>query len=274
MKKINIAIFIVLYGVGYLCAQVNKQQDITKQPFQIGETLSFHSGVLQEDRSLNIYLPPSYAADSLRSFPVTYLLDGSADEDFIHVVGLVQFATFPWVNSMPESIVVGISNVDRRRDFTFPTTIAADKKAYPTTGGSADFIAFMEQELIPIVQKNYRTNDTTTLVGQSLGGLLGVEVLYKKPDLFANYIIVSPSLWWDAESLLKLEPSISKKPKTVYLTVGGQEPEPMVKDAKTLMDLLAGTGYRRIFNIAEDQGHGNILHLALYDAFARVFSAK
>ncbi len=191
-----------------------------KTPFILGETFTIHSQQLEEDRTLNIYLPSSYHPDSLRTYPVIYLLDGSADEDFIHVAGLLQFGTFPWVNALPESILVGISNVDRRRDFTFPTTIEQDKIDFPTTGGSANFIRFLEKELLPFIENNYRTNDTTTIIGQSLGGLLATEVLIKKPELFTNYIIVSPSLWWDNGSLLKLEPKLESKAKTVYLTAG------------------------------------------------------
>lgn len=55
-----------------------------------------------------------------------YLLDGSADEEFIHIVGLVQYNSFEWISQIPKSIVVGIATVARRRGFTFPTTIDTD----------------------------------------------------------------------------------------------------------------------------------------------------
>lgn len=278
MKKINLIIFLVLYGVGVLCAQVNSQLGIiSKQPFQIGETVTFHSSVLQEDRSLNIYLPPSYHPDSTRKFPVIYLLDGSADEDFIHTVGLVQYGNFPWINLLPESIVVGIANVDRRRDFTFPTNIQLDKERYPTTGRSADFIQFLEQELLPFVQQNYLVNDTTTLIGQSLGGLLATEILFKKPDMFRNYIIISPSLWWDKESLLAQMPSFKAADKSIYIGVGKKEPVPMERDAEKLHKMLKAqrvNGFDIHYRLFTEQGHADIMHLALYDAFSKVFGKK
>ena len=83
--------------------------------FVIGETLAFESEVLQESRTINVYLPLSYSDDSNSDYPVIYLLDGSADEDFIHIAGLVQFGSFSWIEMLPESIVVGIANVDRCR---------------------------------------------------------------------------------------------------------------------------------------------------------------
>ncbi|MDD3005857.1 MAG: alpha/beta hydrolase, partial [Flavobacterium sp.] len=67
------------------------------------------------------------------------VLDGSAHEDFLHVVGLVQF--FNLQMKMPKTIVVGIENVDRKRDFTFPTELKELKENYPTTGHSENFIA-------------------------------------------------------------------------------------------------------------------------------------
>lgn len=114
---------------------------------------------------------------------------------------------------IPESIVVCISNVDRRRDFTFPTRNELDKKDFPTTGQSQNFIGFIESELQPYIDEKYRTASTKTLIGQSLGGLLATEVLFKKPDLFDNYIIASPSLWWDDESLLQYTPTLYSSSK-------------------------------------------------------------
>ena len=99
----------------------------TTQPFSIGEIKIIKSVILDENRTLNIYLPDGY--NSKEKYPVIYLLDGSANEDFLHVVGLVQFYNITF--SMPKTIVVGIANVDRKRDFTFPTKIADLKKKIP-----------------------------------------------------------------------------------------------------------------------------------------------
>ncbi|GAA4465567.1 hypothetical protein GCM10023189_46350 [Nibrella saemangeumensis] len=105
------------------------------KPFVLGIIDEIQSTQLAEKRTLNIYLPEGYNKDDTTRYPVIYLLDGSADEDFIHVVGLVQFNTFPWVNRIPKSIVVGIANVNRRRDFTYPTTLEEDK---PITNSNHD----------------------------------------------------------------------------------------------------------------------------------------
>ncbi|QNA45173.1 alpha/beta hydrolase [Lacibacter sediminis] len=241
--------------------------------FPLGIIRQVHSVELNENRTLNIYLPEGYHKDS--SYPVIYLLDGSADEDFIHVAGLVQFYNFPWVNVLPKSIVVGIANVDRRRDFTFPTTIEKDKRDFPTTGGSEKFIRFIEKELQPFINQSLKTNGSNMLIGQSLGGLLATEVLFKKPELFSQYIIVSPSLWWDKESLLKTKLSAFENKLSVYIAVG-KEGKIMEEDAKALHELLKtklinGTIQ---FEYISNKEHGNIFHQAVANAFEFIGTQK
>lgn len=250
-----------------------KNTEIKITPFVIGETIEFYSDILSEIRTLNTYLPNGYDPDSEQKYPVIYLLDGSADEDFIHIAGLVQFGSFPWIELIPETIVVGIGNVDRRRDFTYPTSIEIDKKDFPTAGNSETFIQFIESELQPLIKKWYKTNGERSIIGQSLGGLLATEILFKKPDLFDNYIIASPSLWWDDQSLLSWEPMKYKTDKNVYIAVG-KEGEIMERDANSLYKKLkveSGKNTTLYFEFFEEQNHGDVLHLAVYDAFEKIF---
>ena len=242
-----------------------------KTPFVLGEIDTIRSIALNETRTLNIYLPEGYSPDSATKYPAIYLLDGSADEDFIHIAGLMQFCNFPWINILPKSILVGIANVDRKRDFTFPTNIEKDKKDYPTTGGSAKFIAFIENELQPYIESHYKTNTSKTIIGQSLGGLLATEILFKSPGLFTNYIIVSPSLWWNAESLLSISPvsSPGSDPSTrVYIAVG-KEGKIMEGDTRKLVSLLKknNKNLQVTFHYFPDETHATILHWAVYRAF-------
>jgi len=245
-----------------------------EKPFVLGSIEEIHSNILSEKRTLNIYLPAGYN-DTTR-YPVIYLLDGSADEDFIHIAGLVQFLNFPWVNILPNSILVGIANVDRRRDFTFPTTIEKDKKDFPTTGRSKEFINFIESELQPFIEKKYKTTASKTIIGQSLGGLLATEILFKKPTLFSSYLIVSPSLWWDNESLLLAKPEILKpnftKPVSIFVAVGKEEKE-MIADAKKLVSIIDAYHKKNIeinFEYLPNEDHGTILHNAVYKGFEKM----
>src|SRR6478752_6770666 len=149
----------------------------TCKPFVLGVIEELESKELGEKRILNIYLPEGYNQNDTTHYPVIYLLDGSADEDFIHVVGLYQFNNFSWINRVPKSIIVGIANVDRKRDFTFPTSMSSQKKMLPSSGKSAKFISFLENELQTFIEKNYRCSGFKSLIGQSLAGLFATEVL-------------------------------------------------------------------------------------------------
>lgn len=257
------------------------------RPFVLGEIREMESKELGEKRTLNIYLPEGYAQNDSTKFHVIYLLDGSADEDFIHVAGLVQFNTFPWISRIPPSIVVGIANTSRQRDFTYPTTIAADKKKFGNTGGSAAFISFIEKELQPYIDSAYKTGNGKTLIGQSLGGLLATEILFKKPSLFNNYIVISPSLWWDDASLLKLQPEILtpgfKQPTGIYVGVGKEGaglsaiPHIMEQDVALLVKKLR-TAKNKNLSVIHDylprENHATIAHQALLNAFQLLWKNK
>lgn len=243
------------------------------KPLNIGEIRTIKSKILNEERTLNIYLPQNF--DKAKSYPIIYLLDGSMNEDFIHVTGLIQF--FNQMYSMPETIVVGIANIDRKRDFTFHTDLKDLQKDYPTTGHSDQFISFLEKELKPYIQSQFKTTDNY-LFGQSLGGLLATEILLKKPEMFNKYFIISPSLWWDDESLLKqANQLLSKIPDTkkfIYVSVGKGEHPVMVKDAEDLYDVLKKSGKKNWtveYKMMETDNHATILHRSLYEGLVKLF---
>jgi predicted alpha/beta superfamily hydrolase len=200
---------------------------------------------------------------------VIYLLDGSIDEDFIHIAGLVQFGSFPWINLVPESIVVGIANVDRQRDFTYPTKNAEDKIDLPTCGGSSNFISFIEKELQPYISENFRCSTERTLIGQSLGGLLATEILLNKPNLFETYLIVSPSLWWDDESLINDIDNLNLENKKVFIAVGkeGEIMERLANELNTICEQSKAETTQLHFAFFPNHDHGDVLHNAVYKGF-------
>ncbi|AZZ98439.1 alpha/beta hydrolase-fold protein [Pseudoalteromonas sp. R3] len=254
------------------CSLAYAKSEVHSAPLEFAHTLTFNSQILKQNRSVNVYLPAEYQKNTQQTYPVIYLLDGSKDEDFIHIAGLVQFANFPWLNFLPPSIVVGISNQDRKRDFTTQSNNALDKRDLPTHGGAKSFIAFLQDELRPMIEKRYRTNQSDTLIGQSLGGLLASEILFHHTPLFDHYVIVSPSLWWDNESLLASKFTPTSLPKSVYIAVG-KEGNVMERVAKQLHDKIATQlkGKSQLhFRYFEDLDHGDTLHLAVYDAFKKV----
>lgn len=246
----------------FLCTSARAQKQIN-----FGQSYELHSEILDEDRVLNVLLPAEYEDSTANRYPVIYLLDGATNEDFFHVSGLLRY--FNDHHMMPPAILIGIANVDRKRDLTYPSKDPRDIRQFPTTGGSAKFIEFLQQELPAFVNKTFRTTEHKTLIGQSLGGLLATEVLLKYPGHFNDYIIVSPSLWWDKEwmytNMDSLVTSLDAYPERLFVSVGVEYPV-MVDGSRRLARLMK-PHTKSTFLPLMDEDHNTILHEALYRAF-------
>lgn len=282
--KIKIILVLALFSTCIFAQVKETKKTEPAKPFVLGVIDEIQSAELGEKRILNIYLPEGYNAADTVKYPVVYLLDGSADEDFIHIVGLYQFNNFSWINRVPKSIIVGIANVDRKRDFTYPTTIEEDRKKWPTTGHSDKFILFIEKELQPYIEKKYKTTAAKTIIGQSLGGLLATEILLKKPNLFSKYIIISPSIWWDNGSLLNqtsplLQDNFMQK-TGIYIGVGKEGlaptaiPHVMEVDANLLVEKIKNTKSKNVtvyFDYLPQEDHATITHQAVFNALRLLY---
>lgn len=194
---------------------------------------------------LFIQLPPSYAANTDQIYPVIYLTD--AHYSFPIVSGAMRF---PMNNGvMQHAIIVALSyekgsvgSNSRIRDFT-PTVAKSWKQE---TGNAKGHMAFLRDTVMPFIEKSYRASKTdTTFVGNSLGGLFGVYVLLTEPDLFSNYILGSPSVWFDDNAILNMSFSKPQTKIKVYLSVGEYETpafgegQDMVAGAVQLRDKIA-----------------------------------
>jgi uncharacterized protein len=170
-------------------------QDLAAPPAP--ERLVVHSNVLKEDRVIWVRVPAAVAG-SKAAYPVLYLTD--AGSHLNEIGSTIDFLVEH--DRMPPVIVVGIANTDRNRDLT-PTH--ADIKspdgrvivAMPTSGGADRFLDFIQNELVPEIEKRYPTQSFRIFAGHSLGGLLAIHALITRPNLFNAYIAVSPSLQWD-----------------------------------------------------------------------------
>lgn len=142
----NKHIFVILFFL-LINNQVKSQN--TKQVV-IGTKHQLHSNVLNEDREFWISLPESYndPAVAHKKYPLLIVLDGNTH--FKTITGLVDYMSSAYNVRIPEMIVVGIQNIDRRRDFT-PDTIITTRKN--NTGGGNTFLRFLENELIPELDK-------------------------------------------------------------------------------------------------------------------------
>ncbi len=277
----TVILLILIFFSGNLVAQTKETLPSAKAvPIVLGRTEVVSSKVLGEERRINIYLPEGYNPSASTKYPVIYLLDGGLDEDFIHVCGLVQFCSFPWVNRVPNVIVVGIANTDRKRDMTFPTSVKGDQQKYPTQGGSSNFIKFIEHELQPYIKSHYATNNDCLLIGESLGGLLATEILLTRAQMFNRYLIISPSLWWDNGSILKRKMPVLPDSTRIFIAAGkeglapSEEPHVMEVDANILVEKIQ-TSYKRnsclYFDYLPAENHATIGHQAIYNGFKKLY---
>jgi len=190
-----------------------------EDPVPAHDTFAVTSRALGEARPINVHTPPGYHASSAARLPTLYMPDGGLDEDFPRVVRTVD--SLIALGAIRPVIVVGIPNTERRRDLTGPTRVAADSAIAPRVGGSAAFRRFLREELIPAVRARYRTTDERAIVGESLAGLFVVETFLVEPGLFAHYVALDPSVWWNGGALVDSAvarlAALDAAPRTLYL---------------------------------------------------------
>jgi predicted alpha/beta superfamily hydrolase len=243
-----------------------------------GNRLAIKSAVLGEERVALIRTPAGYDTNDQR-YPVLYMTDGAAQLG--HTASTIEFLSRN--GRMPEMIVVAVTNTDRTRDLT-PTTpkrppAAAGAAAPPAqaTGGSDKFLKFIETELIPEVEKKYRTQRYRIFAGHSLGGLLAVHAFATRNDLFNAYLAVSPSLWWDNQvAIHELEEFLKGRQdlnRTLFITLGdekggmraGFDKAKELLGRQHLKDFVWDTA------LMEDEDHGTVVLRSHYLGLKKVF---
>lgn len=255
------------------CGSARASTPVTVAPLVIGDTFTIESKVMAEERRINVYLPAPYADSAEVRMPVLYMPDGGLGEDFLHVAGLVQVSVGS--GTMRPFILVGIENTRRRRDMTGPTEVAKDREIAPQVGGSAAFRQFIRMELMPDIRARYRTTDETAIVGESLAGLFVVETFFLEPDMFDSYLAFDPSLWWNAEALLKSsEARLKASPGLTGTLYFASSDEPgLVATARKLAAVLetaAPPGLRWHYEPMPEETHRTIYHPAALRAFRAV----
>ena len=248
---------------------------IGETPISIGTTLHLESSVLGDTRELNVWLPPSYA-EGEQSYPVLYLIDGGLDQDFHHISGLAQLATIN--KTYEELIVVGIQTKNRIMELTHEPFDPRNIRDPPTAGKSADFIELIRAEVIPLIESRYRTGARRAVIGESLAGLLVVEVFARHPDTFTDYVAISPSLWWDdkalAESAGEWIASHDGTPRRLYLTMA-DEGGTMQAGLDLVIEAIEAnqpTGLTwHYVDRRQTESHASIYHGAALDALKKLF---
>lgn len=186
-------------------------------PLVIGEFVTLEA--LGAARQVNIVLPPDYAKDPEKRWPVVYQLDGAVTQDLMMGAGLMRWGAL-WGRS-EDAIVVGIETKDRQRELLPATRDPAEAKRYPTAGESAAFRVWIAEVVKPLVEARYRTDGRAFLVGESAAGHFVVETWEQAPAMFTGYAAISPSLQWDFEALSRKGLGEGQRPP-LYLSLADE----------------------------------------------------
>ena len=274
-----ITLFLYFQGI----AQFNQNQE---KQIVIGKVDSLHSEILQEQREIWIHIPEDF--DNTKQYPVIYVLDAS--QHFYVVTGMLK-QLLPW--QIPNSILVGIKNTDRTRDFTHTNVPFQRGQESETSGGANNFIKFIDEELKPFIDNKYPTENNNTIIGHSTGGLFVLYSYLHHENSFDNYLAIDPSLWWDKENLVKeTQEQLNKgnrKEKSLYIAVANSIGKAMdtvkVRKDKTVPteqiranlkfhDLLVKNNKEINFKweYFKNEDHGSIVVPAQYNGLRSIFS--
>ena len=263
MKKFK-TVNCIWISVFILAGVVHSQQQISS----VTHTRhSIISKALGEERTVLVRVPFGYER-STQKFPVAVMLDAHAPQNGM-TGSIIESQAAAGV--MPEMILVGIQNTNRTRDLT-PT-----RTERPDSGGTDKFLDFIETELLPFVEKNYRTEPYRVFLGHSLGGLTVVYTMITRPHLFGGYVAASPVLNWDNDLVIKKSEELFKANKkfrkSLFISLGN-EPE-LTAGFNSYKDLLrksAPDGLDADFEHWTDEDHGSIVMRAYLAGLRKTFS--
>jgi predicted alpha/beta superfamily hydrolase len=232
-----------------------------------GNYRKIYSNVLHEERILLISLPEDYGKSD-KTYPVLFKLDGDK-ENFLQAFSAA-FYLFDMIDNAPDPIIIGIENTDRNRD------MLPDQKANY-------FIQFIHTELIPFVDRNYRTNGFRILCGQSLSSLFALYSFLEQPDIFDAYILGSFGFYKESLSVLfeneLKRNSDLKSIGTKYLFVGNgkldkNDPDGTItKRGDQFLELLKQTVPSSVImkcKVYEEEGH--VPYPTIYDGLKWIYN--
>jgi len=241
--KVLLAVLVIIFFQFSANAQLAEKIELTEdnQLLGLGTQYILKSEILQEDRPIIISLPNGYEVGET-NYPVLYLLDGLGN--IKHQVGTVELLTESGI--IPPMIIVAIESLDRARDLT-PSHAGQDAYAgadtdIPQSGGAPNFLQFLENELIPYVESNFRTHPYRLLEGHSFGGLFCTYTLMNKPELFNSFIVQAPALWWNKEEMTEQAKDFFKSNDSLdisaYFGAGGAEGWGMRQELSRYVDVI------------------------------------
>ncbi len=229
----------------------------TRASTRSGDIRAHHrvfSPQLRNERTVLVYLPPNYDNEPERRYPVLYLHDGNNVFD-----AATSFTGVEWgadeaaekliaTKQIEPLIIVAIYNDEHRVEEYTPFID-------PKHGGGRgdDYVAFLCDTLKPLIDKTYRSRPEAGIGGSSLGGLISLYAIAKRPDVFSRAAVISPSLWWADQKILEFVHSAPPlKAQKLWIDIGtaegastGDAESPAVEQCRRLGVMLEEAGLRK-----------------------------
>jgi predicted alpha/beta superfamily hydrolase len=262
-------VFIFFLVIGSTCTAAAQDP---AEVLSIGKKEVIHSKILNEARNVHIFLPEGYSSSTIK-YPVLYMLY-SVPADYHFNTGIV--SGLNRLRLIPKIITVAFDLGDGKRDLT-PTK----SRAYgPTSGGAGPFLKYVKEELIPFIDKTYRTKPERMFWSHSIGGLFGIYALLKEADLFQTVLVSSPFFVYDGDGryLINNTQNFLKKREGqinfLYICVG-KEPR-LISEIKSFLDILKRekpTGLTWKYEEMPEENHMSILARSLTEGL-RAYGSK
>lgn len=234
--------------------------------FSQKKTELIESVKLNKTRELTIVLPPSYEFETKKNYPVIYLLDGDYLLDAFN--GTLQYGVY--FDDLPEVILVGISQAKNGDRFSDTTT---DDDGLPKERG-AKFYEFIGSELIPFIEKKYRTLPYKVIAGHDLtAGFLNF-FLYKDNPIFDAYISLCPELPFEMEYRIPERLSVIKKPISYFQASSSSDSKEIFEGANILDEGIKQIQNEQLsykYELFEGLSHYSIVPNAIPSALYHVF---
>ncbi|MBS1795378.1 MAG: tetratricopeptide repeat protein [Acidobacteria bacterium] len=259
---------ILLLSLAALCCAVAAAAQTRQVASVVHTQYTIESKALGETRTILVRVPADYERTNAR-YPVVYMTDAHPPQNAM-MAGLIEQQA--WGGQMPEMILVGLQNTNRARDLT-----PVDDGQGGAVGGAPKFLEFIATEVVPLVEKNYRTEPFRIFAGHSLGGLFAVYAMTQKPDLFNAYIAASPVLGYADNYVLKRVEEMLRTDrewrKTLFVSIA-DEPD-FAKGFNALQDLLKKAKPKKFdyeFREFRDETHASSVLPAYYAGLRKIFA--
>jgi uncharacterized protein len=262
-KRILIVTLLLMWALSACTSQASNPPSlapihVTLANTEVRQLESFATG-----RSYDIYirLPDEYAKDQEEHYPTLYVLDGQWDFKLLDSI----YGGLSYDGFIPEIIIVGITYSDnadygalRAMDYT-----PVHDALFRGSGDAPKFLAFLQEQLIPFMETNYRTDSShRILMGSSFGGTFTLYDMFTDPTLFSGYVASSPIVTYGGRFAFEQEAeyAASHTDLPVRLFVGVGELEDVAHPVEQFARIINGhkyPGFEMEFRIIEEEGHAS-----------------